>query len=57
VVVAALPLEAGPALADPSAPTSHIIPLLELRARQLTPQPRPRFGRRTVVRLHTAGRR
>lgn len=57
VVVAALPLASGPALADPAAPTKHIIPLLELRARQLTPQPRRRFGRRSPVRLDPAVRR
>jgi hypothetical protein len=57
VVVAALPLEAGPAIADPSRTTAHLIPLLELRARQLTPQPKRRFGRRSVARLDTAGRR
>ena|SRR5579871_7043908 len=56
VVVAVRPLEAGPALADPSVPTSHIIPLLELRARQLAPHPR-RLGRRSVLRLATVGRR
>jgi hypothetical protein len=35
VVVAALPLAQGPALADPFRPTAHLIPLLELRAGQL----------------------
>ena len=35
VVVAALPLGPGSALADPFRPTAHLIPLLELRAKQL----------------------
>jgi hypothetical protein len=34
-VVAALPLEGGDALADPFRATAHLLPLLELRARQL----------------------
>jgi hypothetical protein len=34
-IVAALPLGPGPALADPFRPTAQLIPLLELRARQL----------------------
>jgi hypothetical protein len=40
-VVAALPLGPGSALADPFRPTAHLMPLLELRARQLA-QDRPR---------------
>ena len=35
-IVAALPLRGGAALVDPFRRTAHIIPLLELRARQLT---------------------
>jgi hypothetical protein len=35
VVVAAHPLGGGDALADPFRPTAHLLPLLELRARQL----------------------
>jgi hypothetical protein len=42
-VVAALPLREGPALADPFRRTTHLIPLLELRARQLADQPRSRL--------------
>jgi hypothetical protein len=39
-VVAALPLTAGGApLADPFRPTAHLLPLLELRAKQLSPAP------------------
>jgi hypothetical protein len=38
VVVAALPLEGGPALADPFHPTAHLLPLLELRAKRLAPK-------------------
>jgi hypothetical protein len=34
-IVAALSLEAGPPLADPFRQTAHLIPLLELRVRQL----------------------
>jgi hypothetical protein len=36
VVVAALPLGPGTAFADPFRPTAHLLPLLELRARQLS---------------------
>ena len=36
VVVAALPLGPGSVIADPFRPTAHLIPLLELRANQLT---------------------
>jgi len=35
VVVAALPLAGGPPLTDPFRRTAHLVPLLELRARQL----------------------
>ena len=41
-VVAALPLGQGPVLADPFRPTEQLIPLLELRARQLAPRARRR---------------
>jgi len=34
-VVAALPLRGGRLLADPFRPTAHLVPLLELRAKQL----------------------
>jgi hypothetical protein len=44
VVVAALPLGPGPTLADPFRPTAHLLPLLELRARQLADD---RPGRRS----------
>ena len=36
-VVAALPLAGGPALADPFRSTAQLLPLLELRRRQLAP--------------------
>lgn len=40
-ILAALPLGGGRPLADPFVRTSHLIPLLELRAAQLrTPEPR-----------------
>ena len=45
-IVAALPLGPGPALADPFRPTAHLMPLLELRAKQLTDD-RPR--RRSIA--------
>jgi hypothetical protein len=35
-IVAALPLGPGAPLADPFRPTAHLLPLLELRAKQLT---------------------
>ena len=41
-VVAALPLGRGPLLADPFERTEHLIPLLELRARQIAPETRRR---------------
>lgn len=41
VVVAALPLGRGSVSADPFRPTAHLIPLLELRAKQLV-EDRPR---------------
>jgi hypothetical protein len=41
-VVAALPLGPGRPLADPFRPTAHLLPLLELRARQLAPRRRRR---------------
>jgi hypothetical protein len=42
-VVAAMPLGTGAVLADPFRPTAEILPLLALRATQLSP-PRRRFG-------------
>ena len=42
-VVAALPLDGGPALADPFKPTASIVDLLKLRASQLGPA-RPRVA-------------
>ena len=51
-VVAALPLRGGKVMADPFRPTAHLIPLLELRAKQLAgsaPQQR-RIGLRRLVR-------
>jgi hypothetical protein len=38
IVVAAYPLGIGTPLADPFRPTAHLMPLLELRARQLVPE-------------------
>jgi hypothetical protein len=41
-VVAALPLAGGAPLGDPFRRTAHLVPLLELRAKQLTSAPRRR---------------
>jgi hypothetical protein len=49
-IVAALPLEPGPALADPFRPTAHLIPLLELRVKQIA-HDRPRRRTRAAWRL------
>jgi hypothetical protein len=38
-VVAALPLGPGRPMGDPFRPTDHLVPLLELRAKQLTAAP------------------
>jgi hypothetical protein len=38
-IVAALPLAGGKPLADPFRPTAHLLPLLRLRADQLTRTP------------------
>jgi hypothetical protein len=51
VVVAALPLGSGSPFADPFRPTAHLIPLLELRAKQLSDgRPRRGFALRGSVR-------
>jgi hypothetical protein len=44
---AALPLDGGPAIADPFAETAHVVELLEAHARALgaTPRPETRGGR------------
>jgi hypothetical protein len=45
-LVAAVPLAGGPALRDPFVRTAHLLPLLELRAKQLRqPLQQPRVGR------------
>lgn len=51
-IVAALPLGCGRALADPFRPTAHLLPLLELRAKQLSREGTPRgaFGLLGIVR-------
>ena len=41
-LVAALPVAGGEPLADPFRRTAHLVPLLELRAKQLTSAPRRR---------------
>jgi hypothetical protein len=55
VVVAALPLEGGEMLADPFRPTAHLLPLLELRAKQLRSDgPRRAFW--SAIHLPSIGR-
>ena len=44
-LLAALPLGAGPAIADPFEPTAEIVALLELRKRQLAEAGRAPWGR------------
>ncbi len=58
-VVAALPLGCGELLADPFRSTAHLIPLLELRAKQIGSdcRPRGRFGLLGAVRALTPARR
>jgi hypothetical protein len=41
-IVAAQPLDGGPALADPFRPTLHLLPLMQLRARHLGEATGPR---------------
>jgi hypothetical protein len=45
VVAAALPFEGGGVFADPFRPTAHLVPLLELRAAQLSDAPSRRRRR------------
>jgi hypothetical protein len=47
-IVSALPLRGGKIMADPFRPTAHLVPLLELRAKQL--EQRPDTGRTTGLR-------
>jgi len=50
-VVAALPLRGGTVMADPFRPTAHLVPLLELRAKQLAaPSHHRGTGLRRLVR-------
>jgi hypothetical protein len=53
---AALPLQGGPAIADPFRPTAELVAILAERARQLAPPPARRAGRRwrTVRALRAA---
>jgi hypothetical protein len=63
-IVAALPLEGGPAIADPFHRTAALVQMLELRAKQLRPGKRPApapslaerirrgMGERPVLRAH-----
>ncbi|HZQ03610.1 MAG TPA: hypothetical protein VFA88_06295 [Gaiellaceae bacterium] len=52
-LVAAQPLAGGPALADPFEPTAHVLPLMQLRLRQLTAAGN---GRRFPLRLWSTAR-
>jgi len=51
-IVAALPLRGGKVIADPFKPTAHLVPLLELRAKQLagSTQQQRSTGLRRLVR-------
>jgi hypothetical protein len=49
-IVAALPLSGGDVFADPFRRTAHLVPLLQLRARQVTDPP-PERRRRGILRL------
>jgi hypothetical protein len=50
-LVAALPLAGGASISDPFVRTTHLKPLLELRASQLRQRP-PRLGRVALLRRH-----
>ena len=52
-ILAALPLDGGPAIADPFVPTAELVALLELRAEQLE-RPRARGGIRSLLRARPA---
>ena len=52
-IVASLPLAGGVAIADPFRATAHLMPLLELRAKQLTPK--HRTGRTLWLRIAVRG--
>jgi hypothetical protein len=47
---AALPLDGGPAIADPFRPTAELVAILAARARQLAPSPRKAGRRRRLLR-------
>jgi hypothetical protein len=53
-VVAALPLDGGPALADPFRPTASIVEILQMRAAQLKSRRRPRVRLPHVLRPRVA---
>jgi hypothetical protein len=55
-VVAALPLGGGAPLADPFRATAHLLPLLELRARQLSGDPPGRRARVLSAAVRVFGR-
>jgi hypothetical protein len=50
-LAAAMPLAGGPTVTDPFVRTTHLLPLLELRAAQLR-QPTPRGGVARLMRRH-----
>jgi hypothetical protein len=52
-IVAALPLSGGSVVADPFRRTAHLVPLLQLRARQVS-DPLPERRRRKILRWSRA---
>jgi hypothetical protein len=54
--VAALPLDGGPAIADPFQPTAALVSLLELRLAQMRDRPRPQHRARFFVALRRRAR-
>lgn len=54
--VAALPLDGGPAIADPFQPTAALVSVLELRLAQIRDRPKPRRLARSVRALRRGAR-
>jgi hypothetical protein len=54
--VAALPLDGGPAIADPFQPTAALVSLLELRVAQMRARPSPGRLARLIVALRRGAR-
>ena len=53
-IVAAMPLSGGAVFADPFRRTAHLVPLLQLRARQVSDPPPERRRRRGLLRWSRA---